>query len=499
MVAIQNKFEAVKFKTICAAQYGVYKLEKTVVRIVSLWTAFVQKVKQMCAVARKILPGSMNRITTGEEYTARFPLPSEGSQNIINLMERFTGYQLTSETYYNASPITYEQREKMGEIIRRNDGYGAAMNQLLDRCANPKFTRKRFDGEDVRALDRVNFELLKDFIPDLTDFFNSRHMDSLQNDIENRFNFDYYDSVIAEILARTVAYNGYLDGETLSLPVLLDDGTYEEAEFTIKLYRLGDELPAYVLECKDEEGRDRFHPWFVVRGTETNNAVNQDGSRARTAGYESILADFIDPDGVAEGIVDKSIQYGRLIYNTNNNEYNEQESLAELFQGRQFKLTGHSLGGAIVNHITAHLYDNVEVAFGFSAPGVSDATKNLWDSHCPDESKIINIQAQGDGVPAAGKRLIGTHLALTHLLKPENADAMHVHVLMCLTKPFTLQFIDKELEEEQTGRKAAEIARRTLGTMLKWVSNKLNWQLPDWYVNRHIFRINYPEIIDAHA
>lgn len=494
LVAIQNKCQRIAYS-------GTKKLEQIKRKICAIWKNFAEKVSHSVQTARRILPGSLNRITTGDKYSAHFRMPAseEGGNPLIPLMEKFSQYDLTSERYYNSSPLSDQQKEKLAEMATRNDEDAVRAERLLEKCKDAKFTHKKFKGDDHIAFDRANFELLRDLMPEMVQFLNSGHFDAMQTDIREKFGFNYYQAVVAEMLARTIAYNSNLDGEKITLPVQLENGVYAEAEFSIKLYCLGDELPAYFLECKDEDGNDLHAPWFVVRGTETNNSKSE-GKKIRRAGYESVLADFIHPGGVGDGVVDKSICCTKQVYDAKQEAMVDQPTLQELFaNGRQVLLTGHSLGGAIVNQITARMYNNIKQAYAFSAPGVSDATKQFWDLSSPDDSKLINLQVQGDAVPAAGKNLIGTHVALTHLIKPAKASPVHKHVLMCLTKPFTLQYIDKEAEEEQVGRVVAEFARRTFGKGLRFVSKKLDWSLPDWYQNRHVFHMHLRNVVFAHA
>ena len=163
---------------------------------------------------------------------------------------------------------------------------------------------------------------------------------------------------------------------------------------------------------------------------------------------------------MAEGIVDHAIVLGGTFGN------GERKDLLELFEGQFFKLAGHSLGGNIVNQMTMRLSKHIKQAYAFSAPGVSELVARQWELKGIDNSKLINIQTEGDGVPAAGKKLIGTHVAYTHLNRPENANSEQMHVLMCLTKPFKMQLIDKHAEENKVGRRFIESARSTVGPVV---------------------------------
>jgi hypothetical protein len=467
------------------------KLVQLCKKIQKIWNAFVNKIKNACITVKGVIPGAKHRITTGDEYTAWLPhhLRTQNGFNehtLIKFMEKFAGYDYTTEAYYHANPLNQPLRDKMEELIKGADFRAPQMRQLLERCENSKFSRKKFDGDDTIALERASFELVKEFMYDLKNLSNSGCLKHIQQDIQTQFKFDYYESVIGEILARSVAYNSHLDGMVMPLPVKGEDGTYGLFDFTIRQYHLGDELPAYVLECKDDDGKDLCKPWFAVRGTEPGNPKTREGTGIRRGSMESLMADVIHAEGVGEGVVERCIDHKRSF------EDGEQESLRELMEGRQFNLCGHSLGGNIVNQIAAYLYDDIHQVFGFSAPGVSKKKAELWEknSQGDEANKLINFQVEGDLVPAAGHRLIGTQLALTHLMKPKKTDAVHMHVLMCLTKPFKLQLIDKAAEEKQPGRKVIEFTRRSIGVLFKKIFRKLlHLKLPEWYLQRNIFAI----------
>lgn len=469
-----------------------HKLSAGINKICILWKAFLNKTAELYKNAFQIIPCTLRRITTGLKYVADFPMPHLEQQKVRVLMEKFIGFSLTSQIYYGPKPVINEQIEKLKEMIARGDPEAKHMKTLLKRCEDPKFHRGKFDGHDTICLEKANFELAKEYLVDLAEFYNTKHFDRVNKSIMDYCGLNFYEAVIAEVLARTIAYNTHLDGQTLPLPVLRDDGTYGIAKFKIKLYCLGDELPAYILECeeKDEHGKDKYNPWFVVRGTETSSVKTKDGKKIKMGGWESFLADTIPPDGVGDGVVDKCLRHHKTF--TLNGKKIVQPSLSKVFANRKFKLAGHSLGGNLVNQIGAHLYDNVEKVYGFCGPGVTKRIYEIWESKSkPGDDKLFNIAPKGDLVPAAGEKLIGKHLALKHLTKPKEADFVHVHVLMCLTQPFTLQLVDNRLEEKQIGRVAMETVRRSIGYVVRKTMEKvLRWEFPDWYTNRDIFMIN---------
>lgn len=379
----------------------------------------------------------------------------------------------------------HEMRRKLKRMLKKRSKHIATVEGLITKCQSPKFQRKHFNGHELIVFDRATFELVKEWTPRMTDLFNSGRLDGMAQEIQDKFGWDYCEALIAKMLAQTVAYNTRLHGRHLTLPVKNAEGVYENREYTIRRYLLGEGLPTYVLECLDEEGRDIAKPWMVVRGTETSNVKTTEGKNARPAAFESLMADIMHEEGVAEGVLEANMQHGRVI------KGKPQESLMHLFSNRQFNLSGHSLGGNIVNQLAAHFYHNVSHAYGFSSPGVSNAIAKLWEQNAKGDAakKLFNLQTEGDMVPAAGKRLIGEHFAIDPLLKPHKADAIHHHVLFVLNKPFKICKIDKKAEEKQIGRIAMEFTRVSLGTIAKKVMKKLKWSLPEWHVTRNIRNI----------
>lgn len=438
--------------------------------------------KSISEKAKATVSGMTSRKKTGNELTAKFPLyPTE--PGTIASFSKFANYRLTSESYYDDKPVSEEITGKLQEIKSKGGELGAKAEKLLKRCENPKFTRASFDGDDLHVYNLATFELVKEFSKDLCVLINSKHLEPIANEIAQTFKFDYYQAVVAEVLARSIAYNPHLDGETIPLPVKMPDGNYEIANFTVKLYYLGDELPSYVMECKNDKGEDLHNPWLVARGTDTSNPKTAVAQRNKTGCVESVLADLVHQDGVAEGIIDDGVVFGGKFAD------GTKQDLLELFENRQFNLTGHSLGGCIVNQAATVLNKNVNQAFAFGAPGVSERIGTWWNEAKFDNTKLVNIQTEGDLVPASGKKLIGTHIAYTPLEMPANPNASLMHIMMCLTKPFKLQHVDIEKETIQPGRIFTEKARARIGTIFSKLASAFN-RLPEWSTSTRVTSIN---------
>lgn len=443
------------------------------------------------------------RKTEGAEFTAEFS-PYTAKPEAIDPLSKFVNYRLTSERFYDKKVIGDEIKTKLNDMINEKEALAEANEpfdaderaekeklgekaaQLIERSKNKKFKRSKFDGDNAEVYDKATFELVKEFTNDLCLLFNSQHLQPTADKINEKFDFDYYQAVIGEVLARSIAYNPHLDGQTMSLPVKNDDGTYEMAEFTITQYFLGEGLPSYILECKDSDNKDLHHPWFVVRGTDTTNPKTSDARRHKTGCVESVLADFVHMEGVAEGLIDDAIVFGGTFADGTKTD------LLEIFEGRQFNLTGHSLGGCIVNQMATILNKNVNQAFAFGAPGVSQRIAT-WAQKENDENfninKLVNIQTEGDFVPSVGRKLIGTHVALTPLAMPRHPNASHMHVLMVLTKPFKMQKIDISAESDKPSRILAEKARVKAGAVISRLAGTFNKKLPTWSASRKVERI----------
>lgn len=488
----EHSILAVKMKEGCLAAVATCggALKKIAKKVHHLFQATVRQISRANQEIRAIVPGSKNRIVLGAGFNANFTTPV--SEELIQLMDKFMTYALTSEAHYQPLPITPAQRQQLEMMINENAHQDDVkyMKAFLQRCdENPGFSPRCFDGHDYACIEKASFELIKEFTKELPLFFNAGVMTPVQEGIKREFHMSYYEAVIAEILARSIAYKARLHGEKMMLPVHLEDGQYGLAEFAISLYFLGDQLPAYVLECKDQDGKDLHHPWFVVRGTDANASKTEDGHRLKVGTFESVLADTINPDGIGEGVVDGCLYSGKEVHIRS--QLYTQNSLASLFKNRKFKLSGHSLGGTIVGQMATFLYHHVEAAYAFSAPAASDRTAEQWTKKSKeDEYKLFNIQPQGDPFAGAGKRLIGEHIAITPLAGPIE-NAVRAHVAMSLTKPFEIHAVDKKLEEAQTSRQAIELTRRVIGCLMRGVMEVvLRWDLPEWYKRRDIFLID---------
>lgn len=376
-------------------------------------------------------PGSglVKRAKTDEVITVKTIIPHNTGPEAT---KPFHDFSVVPKVPFDTPPLTEQQRAKAVKLGETG---------LLDIQSKKKATRQDFDQNAWQALDRVNFALTAEHLEGLCELFNKSYHVSEQD-------FDLREPLVAETLAKALTYTEDLDGKTLKVPVKNADGKYELKEFTISKVLIGDKLPCYVLRCEGQT------PWIVPRGTEIATQKTGDVEH-REGAMESILADC-DPDGIG---------------------YKALESLDvdELFGDTPVLIAGHSLGGLIANELAARYPDKVEHAYGFSAPGISQKTFDKIGD-VPLKNKITNFQVEGDLVPSAGRRLVGTNYAV----RSDAKDAIHAHLEHNLNRrTVTCTLIDTDKENDKLLRRVSESTRKNVGAVVLKVS-VLFKKAPSW-------------------
>jgi hypothetical protein len=389
--------------------------------------------------------------------------------------------------------------------VRDCDALIQKLANLLQKNQTPKATRKDFNQEDWETLDIVDYELAREHFAHLVDIFNSTWYKSLcfQQEMQNHFGVDHNEAIVAESLALSLAYMEKVNGKKIDLPVKeAGKESYRKVEYTIKETRLGDNLPCYLLESDDRDA----HPWMLIRGTQYYTGVTPEGKEYRTGSLESILADAIDPKGIARGVITKSIVHRPVV--EENGHYVQKESLTDVFdrwrrEGKKAILTGHSLGGYLVNNFAVRFYPCLEKAYAFSSAGVSRELYKKWNKILQREAalnnssisilqrKIVNFDYEGDLVPALGDRLIGLHLAVGRLPTPEKKEGglYQTHVRGHLNHDFVIQQVDVHAENGKFVRLFFEMIRTIAGRCFRFFLNLFSQKhIPDWWKNRKVYR-----------
>ncbi len=99
-------------------------------------------------------------------------------------------------------------------------------------------------------------------------------------------------------------------------------------------------------------------------------------------------------------------------------------------EGKQVILIGHSLGGALAQHITAHFPEYVEETYTFNAPGVGTKINKLFQKNTTDTKapRVVHVRHPGDIVFFAGGQHIEPSLELK-FWKNRKANALEAHFL----------------------------------------------------------------------
>ncbi len=350
------------------------------------------------------------------------------------LIEAFHSFNVAPRVPFDKPALTPQQLAKAEEL---------GSKKLLEIAKNPRATRQDFDAAAWQELDEVNFALTQGHLYHLSELFHSPYHEKTAAEFKEHGNWN--EALVAETLAKALAYTENIEGKTLKIPVPTKNG-YELKEFTIHQRELGDNLPCYILTASGEKS------WIVPRGTEI--------VKMRKAAMESILADC-DPKGIAHKVLEKG-----------------KDQLHNIFTiaGPDAIITGHSLGGLLANEITARFPESISQCYGFSAPGIS---KSTYRSIISDEigKRIINFQTEGDLVPSAGRHYIGKNFAVS----AEATDAIHAHLQHNLNRPQTrLTLINNEKERQKLMRKVSETTRKGVGGTILKLTAVFSKKAPSW-------------------
>ena len=371
------------------------------------------------------------------------------------------GFDVVPMLPFDQQPLKPAQLAKAQHLLASWKGKDLeALEHLLEVGQRPGSTRNDLIRRDWNVLDQVNFLLTQEHLEHLCELFNDPI--SAVNQAGQEFTgFDLKEALIAEALAKGLAYIAGRDGTELAVPALQASGGWRMVSYCIELKVIGDAMPYYVLRARDAE----VHPWIVFRGSEV--ILGSDGhGEFRAGAMESLLTDTLDRDGVGLRAYASSAQEVAQLMNEIDPPY----------------VTGHSLGGYFAQRLALEHPDRVHQVYAFSAPGVSRDEYRRYQEHQEIlEHKVVNFDRDGDIVPSAGPELMGTHYAIyPDPARPlPQSDPIHDHIRHDLNKTFQVEKVDIQRERRALSRQISEKVRCQAGRFLKHFALKGS-TIPNW-------------------
>lgn len=471
----------------------------------AVWSYLTLGIPRLIESLSLFFDGIVHREKRGEPLSIRF---TTGHLNAFDeqQLQKFHNYQEKEESnFLKNTELKKAQQlmEALAEVSKQarlegnetlfveTDKKLKLFQGLIEKNSNTKLKNRQLDEHEWPLLDEVKFELTKEHFEDLVLQFNSEWFRSylISERMERFGGLDYCEAVIAEILGVSLSYIEGLDGKSIKLPFLdTRTGLFKLVTYTINKTVLGDNLPCYTLECELSEA----HPWFVFRGTQRYTTLNSQGKELREGSFESILADVIDYKCVSRRLINKSLVHRPIV--KEGEHYKQMESLGDIFcrwrrEGKKVLLTGHSLGGTIVNALTVEFFDDVKRGYSFSGTGVSSKIAWLWNSKgVLAKKKLINFNNEGDMIPSGGAALIGQHFAIKPLWVAKKG-IYHAHNRRNLNKDFEIQKVNIKKENGKFARAFCERIRIIIGAIFRFFLSLFNPSyLPDWWKNRFVYK-----------
>lgn len=380
----------------------------------------------------------LTRFVEAEEYVSAYPPKDSYSEDLQKKIERYHAFDVTPRPPFMTPPISKLQAEKIASTIRSPE------MQSLQNCVTTKnATRQDFSLQDWQLIDELSFELLQEHLKIAHELFNAGYEEQNQV-VWNALNLNRKEAIVAEALAKTLAFCEGLAGKQLDIPVIS-----RLVRYSILKTHVGENLPCYALVAEDAEAPT----WLVIRGTEftPGSALNRHGQlqEFREGGRESVLADFADPEAIGE----------RFLRHALGEQHPFHEVVYKTLAGRKIILAGHSLGGCLANCLGVLI--PIQRSYAFGAPGVSE--KIAQECSAEVSEKLVNFHVQGDLVPTAGKALIGRHFVMH-----DSESFVEAHLNHHLNKrEFVLQKVDIAAENCSAARRRLEKCRALFGVFFR--------------------------------
>lgn len=346
-------------------------------------------------------------------------------------------FRVTPRAAFALKPLDEQQISKVKQLHSGplSSEEHAAIDSILRKIQNRWTTLQDFTRAEWQIVDRVNFELTKEYFQNLNVVFSSTQFANAQKPL-SELGVDFQESMVAEALAKSLAYSEGNHGKEISLPVRDDQGNCRLIPYEIKEFHFGYELPGYVLEPKETTAAPA---WIIARGTQTLLKCDEQGKELRKGARESIGADF-HPVSMSRDKVDSAL-----------NQWIVQTVLAQAKEGRfqgKINFAGHSLGGLLGKDLASRYPDIVGKIHTYMTPAMSQIEANRWNDKL--EQALIGWHVNGDLVSCAGAHVKGLQL---EILQNQEKHPLILHNELNLNRPFKIAVVDNHSERNREVRK----------------------------------------------
>ncbi|MCE5317716.1 MAG: hypothetical protein LLG04_10240 [Parachlamydia sp.] len=410
--ATRNHFS----KFLHGTRYGCQRLTQATLRFlfISLPLHRIPLVKQLSKREINLFRRSIHVSQHVDKAVAAFSVGPKASFQLHPLDRRqmAKARQMREEwTAKNLSPLESEEEKR---ICRKQ---AQRFESLIELASAKRSTLMDFDREAWETYDALNFGMIQEHLLNLDSLFSST---AFVNDLAS-WGVDLAEAMLAEVLAKSLAYCQGLDGKEIHLP-----GRHGMESYVIREFHFGKALPGYILEPQSRYA----HAWVIARGTQPM-LKKDDIGELRKGARESIKAD-LHPDSITRDAVNSALR---------------QNAVRTIFETRKVKFAGHSLGGALVSDLATRNPEKVAKIYTFSAPGMGRFEIERWNDTL--EKALVAFDMQGDLVPCAGLYLKGLHIEIA---QDQNRHPIAKHNAMALDKPFKASIVDNHRENARKSR-----------------------------------------------
>lgn len=371
------------------------------------------------------------------------PFDTLATGDISSAFQRSSPLHLKSSHIMSSMPndtvkLSKETLESAQALLNKYPTSAGGLASLINQQKNSTI-QTRFYGTLTPAqklgLDVLKFEELQQHL----NLFCKHDQAGLLAEVKHAYTMlgmDYAQVHVGELLAKSLVY---LHPTVLAAAGKIDIPVNGQlVSYTIDTHTMeGSALPFITLT--PPEG-SKAEPWLVIRGTDPNIVGKGADKETKASALESVLADVINQQGMANAPIDHALDQFTTI-------------CSELSQRAPINLAGHSLGGHHVQYLAVLLQEQKELSantvnlgnvYGFNSPGVSKVTKQTY-TQLKDKPQLYNFNKVGDVVPNAGRCLIGTHFRV----KGRDSIFHVAHRAIDTHDKHTLQKNDIEAEEKK--------------------------------------------------
>lgn len=403
-------------------RYGCQRLTQAALRLLFI-SLPLHRIKLVQQLAKREINVFRRAIHVAQHVDRTTPAGKAIGAFSVNPKASFQLQPLDSRQKAKAVQMREEWHAKslspqLSEEERRNARQQAQQfKRLLELTSAKRTTMMDFDREAWATYDALNFALIQEHFLNLDTHFASP---AFVNELSS-WGVDLAEAMVAEILAKSLAYTQGLDGKEIFLP-----GRRGMESYTIREFHFGKNLPGYILEPQGQFSQ----AWVIARGTQPMLKKDVLGE-LRKGARESIKAD-LHPESITRDAINKALM---------------QDAVRNIFATRTVKLAGHSLGGALVSDLATRYPDKVSKVYTFSAPGMGRFELDRWNETL--DTALIAFDMQGDLVPCAGLYLKGLHIEIAQDL---HHHPITKHNALALNKPFKAAIVDNNRENARKSR-----------------------------------------------